>query len=62
MIHIHVGAEKKKFMIHKNAMLAASAKLKEKFEKEDSKEREFGLVNMWDEDPDLFKLRASMDL
>lgn len=51
--HIHVGAEEK-FMVHEHALLAASAKLKENVEKEDSKDRGFGLVNMLDEDPDLF--------
>ena len=56
MIYIHVDAEKKKFMVHKHALLSAPAKLKENFEKEDSKEMDFGLVNMADEDPDLFSI------
>ena len=40
-------------MGHENALLVASAKKEEKFEKVDSKERGLGLVNMPDEDPDL---------
>lgn len=56
MTHIHVGAEKKKFVVHKHTLLAASAKLKGSFEKEDSKGREFGLVTMPDDNPDLVSL------